>query len=625
MTLGELRKLITEYNQTFYLRKLFYGDHEQATKLKHFLSNFTQDDDYSLMLSEEFKFARLLSSLENNIKLIKDFNRLFQDTALFSKLYSIMIFDEENLCDLYKISEEKLDFLHNFFCESIFKISERDLSKELKYYFQLLNSRNLLNEDAFRLIENNAQYPFSLFTMLKILADAKQLNARNLSFIAQATHLNIFLEKINSIDSTILKLIFSKKNLPKLELVFPVLDSVSRFDLDNQVLYKLEKYSLEECRFLAEIIKELNQKKLLTNEQFHQLLRIKSLYYKRLSELISILEKEGLLNEDTLSKLFINFGNKFPLPEEEPFTIELENYSDNLCTLYQGKDKNLLFFAKNDPNKPCWDGSQGDVIQVTSLHENETLYSLKKLKGEEEEDYREVAIRETKYARFFGRKAHFFQNSNQWYVISEWQTGRTLQEIPKKELITLPKKMRIKSLIHLLKELNQLHSQYRAHCDIKKNNIVFNTKTFQLKLIDFGFTGKVKPKKYLPWTYRFYDDICALGFVVAELFPEIYEVREGNDCLEVALYKSVWLLSIEELSIYYLVSSMLSREEKIRCTSQRALDYCERLLNTTNISKKELAKILGETLNKNELSFNDVLHDRSLKSQTSSKCTCSLL
>lgn len=248
VTLGELRKLITEYNQTFYLRKLFYGDHEQATKLKHFLSNFTQDDDYSLMLSEEFKFARLLSSLENNIKLIKDFNRLFQDTALFSKLYSIMIFIEESLCDLYKISEEKLDFLHNFFCESIFKISERDLSKELKYYFQLLNSRNLLNEDAFRLIENNAQYPFSLFTMLKILADAKQLNARNLSFIAQATHLNIFLEKINSIDSTILKLIFSKKNLPKLELVFPVLDSVSRFDLDNQVLCKLEKYSLEECR-----------------------------------------------------------------------------------------------------------------------------------------------------------------------------------------------------------------------------------------------------------------------------------------------------------------------------------------------------------------------------------------
>ena len=268
-------------------------------------------------------------------------------------------------------------------------------------------------------------------------------------------------------------------------------------------------------------------------------------------------------------------------------------------------------------------GGQAHIFKACeSLENGETQYVVKSFKTDDLVD--KTALRETKYAQFLGRTSYFFQNNKQWCVISQWQKGQALYDMKADELITLPVKMRIKSLCYLFHELSQLHKHFRIHGDIKPQNCVLDIEVSKLKLIDFGSTRKVKPKSYaLAWSpnyldkgarfldptnrLSFCDDIYSAGFVVAALFPELYQI----ELAQIRFKQPNTPLSIHDKAIVYLVQSLQSNEKNTRCTSQTAIEYCQHLFtHFDTLDAQRLDSILEQTLSKKACSFEDVLLDK---------------
>ncbi|CAD5216430.1 unnamed protein product [Bursaphelenchus okinawaensis] len=84
------------------------------------------------------------------------------------------------------------------------------------------------------------------------------------------------------------------------------------------------------------------------------------------------------------------------------------------------------------------------------------------------------------------RLLEYIDTYNQLYIVMELATGESLQKYvshngPLKELLIR------KIFIQAVSAVHHMHTRNIAHRDIKADNIVFNTKTEEIKLVDFGF------------------------------------------------------------------------------------------------------------------------------------------
>lgn len=497
---------------------------------------------------------------------------------------------------------------------------------------KLLKKNQILNAHSLKAIVDSEEKHYVLASALATLdkrnllnnTQFKRLIAPSLDIFAFSKYITC-LDSINLLNNETLALTIPKKissYLSDMLVIFP-----KTITLDAQILTQLALLEFGQLATINDIIKTLDEKKLITNTNFEKLLKLPTHYLVKLVHLISNLDSQNLLNNDNLDTLFIVLGNKLPKPQQERFTIQAQCTIDFLITQFQSIDANLNLYVKQDLEAPenKLKGGQAQIFQAReSLDDGETHYFIKSFyKTEEQVD--KAATRETKYARFLGRDSHFFQNNNQWLVVSKWQTGQALHDIPTDELLTIPVKMRIKSLCYLLHELSQLHKHFRIHGDIKTQNCVLDKASYQLKLIDFGSTRKVKPKNYtIAWTptyldkkthcwdptsrLSFCDDMYSLSFVTASLFPELYEVTFTKYDSQITLKQTEATLPITLKAIYYLVTSMQSNEKNARCTSQIAITYCQYLFtHFDTLDADKLASILEKTLSKKECSFDEVL------------------
>ena len=82
----------------------------------------------------------------------------------------------------------------------------------------------------------------------------------------------------------------------------------------------------------------------------------------------------------------------------------------------------------------------------------------------------------------------------------EYAPGVELQDyifnLKSKEDKNLDDESRKSIIKQLLKAIKHLHDENICHRDIKPENIIFNNKTNQIKLIDFGISCKFKDKGY---------------------------------------------------------------------------------------------------------------------------------
>lgn len=187
MRLGQLTRLMEEYDNTLYLRKLVYGDHERAKKLRNFLSTFKQGNDYILKASEQFQLALILNSVGDDLLLIRQFKRVFTNSIIFFELFSCLmqknLVDEHNFEEIHA-SREKIDALYRLFCVTTFKpanitkkiletvlivFKKNSLSNDIEACFGILSSKNLINDEILRLIERNATYLFLLLELIREL------------------------------------------------------------------------------------------------------------------------------------------------------------------------------------------------------------------------------------------------------------------------------------------------------------------------------------------------------------------------------------------------------------------------------------------------------------------------
>lgn len=399
--------------------------------------------------------------------------------------------------------------------------------------------------------------------------------------------------------------------------------------LDQQTLDQLINKCKDNLHSMKNITPQLQEMDLLNDINFHKLINLPSAYHERLRLIISNLKKQNLLTNDNLDKVFTLLSNKIPKPDKERCLIHNQSdwtefkLTNGPLRLYV---KNNTYFGEANSDEERISGGQGTVMKAKTTRTIKNPEYLIKCMHEPDED---VAKKETKYARFLGRDAHFFNNYNKSYFIGEWQPGMALDIFPSEELKGLTIKMRLNSLTYSLRDLSHLHQQYRVHGDIKFENSIFDKYSGQLNLIDFGSTRKVKPKNNrIPYTpdyldsqikdfdditnnYSFCDDMYSFGLVVAGMFPDIYKVDLDNERTKTVLLKTT--LTVSEKAVTYLVNTLLNHRRQDRCTSFEALDYCESIVNQFDTLKESTVNdILARTLHKKDCSYEDVIYKRTM-------------
>lgn len=251
-----------------------------------------------------------------------------------------------------------------------------------------------------------------------------------------------------------------------------------------------------------------------------------------------------------------------------------------------------------------------------------------------------LSKREVKSLLMLGRKASSELKPGAVEIMTEWVPGIDLATLGKlNPFSNFSIKQRLQWLATALPDINGLHAHYRIHGDLKLENLVVNPQTNIMRVIDLGSVKKAYSPKETGMTLanmdpseglprRMTSDTYMFGLVIAQLFPEIFSVEfrpgpvtfldnkppftfNANRSFVTKVKDSGY--SPRESAIIALVDALMDPVMEHRCTSQQAMEYCQGLLQKFDeldqITTGDLAQVLETTLNRKQLTVDDLLRD----------------
>lgn len=471
---------------------------------------------------------------------------------------------------------------------------------------RVLEKISVLSAVTLMLVLNSERSLKSLVLDMWVLSEKKVLDAKTLSWLVSI-------------------------GLPETQKIklFELFSSASKIDVPTlwkQIIACPVKhvYSL---LVLAALLKDTT---LFTKEIIDELLGIKNSYWPEMLVIASALKASHKLDRNSFMLLVNRMSIKIPMPAEASVVFKEAHHEGKFWKkFYVNESDKSIFFCDKDEEK--FKSGRGFVFEgFADLDANRALYLVKNIKKEETgtwpftgiEDLQfKEARREVKYNRFFGRDANFFKHKDEFYLVSDWIPGQSLDTTAPAVLTAIPLEKRFAILLPLITGLVNLHASFRVHGDIKPGNCVFNPEKNSLSWIDFGSTRKIKYKNYglaathkcLPSDYQDYGfatDMYSLGIVVASLFPDLYAINIQKR-IEVCPLLST--MTPEQEAVKRLVDCLMNKDEHLRCTSERASAYIHKVLATfTNLTASRLDMICQTTINAPEATQEDIIYGRTL-------------
>ncbi|STX28274.1 Serine/threonine-protein kinase D [Legionella beliardensis] len=355
----------------------------------------------------------------------------------------------------------------------------------------------------------------------------------------------------------------------------------------------------------------------ITREKLDTLFSLSNTNICRLYRVTLNLITHQLLNQDSFEKAFQRVTAKLPSVSESEVIKKSRKQTGLLRSEIILDNKNHFF---TDHDKQYEKGGFGKVKKgFNSLTSDEAFCGIKKLKEPLPDNAQKEAIREVKYNHLLGRPAFYYSRKGATSVLTQWQRDKGLHLYSRdNELLQIPLGNRLRCLSAALAELNILHRNHRVHGDIKCQNLVLNLKKLSLKLIDFGSAHKVGSAKMFARTRAYKDpyfsgdhfskDLYAMGLVVMYLFPEVYTITFDKDKTSASLVNKP-NFTVPERAIINLVNSMMHSNINVRCTSEDALDYCNKLL--ANFNKLNLFML--ETITNSSLHYDKLTVEQALR------------
>jgi serine/threonine protein kinase len=323
-----------------------------------------------------------------------------------------------------------------------------------------------------------------------------------------------------------------------------------------------------------------------------------------LQMMVNNLKQVFTLNQEILSAALQKITNKVPKVPES--TIELIDRT-NTHNQYQIGQAFTFFTLRSTGRIPDFPNCLTPGYLSTDSKTPELMIKKIVTTDAKTMDYLPTEARhEAKNCRLLGRLS-FLMNLNTSNpairfpaVVMPYQSGITMQQFEKlseTEKLAIPSKDRLKCYTNLLCELNQIHQQHRAHRDLHFGNMILNVNELKLTLVDFGLTQKVRDITKIP------QDVHRAGWLLMGIFREISPLLPPDTPLPKHCMNTIQMKAVKDL-----FEAMNSKKSKDCCTSEQALQYCEKLWEQYDqLDEEKLALIQSQTINRNEATIEDVL------------------
>ena len=337
-------------------------------------------------------------------------------------------------------------------------------------------------------------------------------------------------KRINEIKQSINRLQQTKEN--NFIMLQRVSDTYDRYY--NQ--YRNQYYnlsSIERMRVSNQIIDLRNKKQLLENAQnetnklieqeMQQGRRLQELYLQKLQQNpqsnpnkkptlpTKIVESEirasGMLLNTAQMEIakayFKAYPNKSKLSRKQkisvdgkvlqlPFSI-IKAEDGKLYAIYRGKAKN------NRPEGILGKGSYGRVKLAQCLDEPFTIIAAKvqkidklaaNIQGAKKEEDIQQAVGQYIGTQLRENSSDLYSRKCKYYTFSKFIDGESLTTYFKNNS-ALPLKDKLEIMLKVFEKTRELHRKQIVHGDLSFNNILYNPKTGEVNIIDFGFANKV--------------------------------------------------------------------------------------------------------------------------------------
>lgn len=548
------------------------------------------NDAYLKFLTEQESldpFAEFIALLNRlNIKLTDELNGFIFSNNFISHINEILLILIDSDCH---INQELVITLLK---------KNNDYFQNKTVILKLLQSYGMLDDNAFACV-SNGKYDLFIKQILTILSDHSLL-FRNKILIDKILNEEIsaywLSEAINYLKSANL--------LTQETLVLCA----------NKLELKLNKEVAGVFRLLA--LLKCNEIYVGKN-QLVTLLTWSELNIDRLLSIVNKLKYHESLNPASFQEAFKRVSLKMPSAQESSVQKLSQNKSHSSRTEVI-LDGQLRYFKA--PGKEVEKDAYGAVKKgFNSQDASEPVFAIKKLSEPDKDTAIKAAIREVKYNRVLGRQAYFFVNESVT-VVSEWQHEKALNQFTRDELLHTLIIKRLKCLRSGLLELNHLHGNFRIHGNVKSENFILDLKNLTSKLIGLNTAHKKSSLKLFEQALAYRDpqqhydkdhysnDIYAMGIVVMQLFPEIYDVTFDNN--DVTFRISMPNHSYEEEAIMVLVNMMMHHNSNVRCTSEDALAYCDELIKYHGrLNCETIVGIADDVFNRTKPTIEDVLRE----------------
>ncbi len=273
MTLKELRILLKEYDQTWYARKLVYGDHARAIKFRQYLEQFNQKkDDYELNAADIFTLLQTIPEItvpHSDLQFIRSIKGQLDSNYLFD-IYNVVnatrLIIRQNFTTLYALSYDGRTMLQSLFCGSptqsiplnagTFAVALRiaaqpSIEREKgEQSLRFLHKKNHLTPRALKVLRTKLDDLPYIFQIVQELDKANCLNDTCIEYCAQSKLLFSFdtlMASLNrakiTLNDDLIKSIAANTNIHLLAKMIPIVLNAKKvlFNIETlQILLKQE-------------------------------------------------------------------------------------------------------------------------------------------------------------------------------------------------------------------------------------------------------------------------------------------------------------------------------------------------------------------------------------------------
>ncbi|HBD9376182.1 TPA: protein kinase family protein, partial [Legionella pneumophila] len=325
MKLHELRQILKEYDQTWYIRKYIYGDHERAKKFRNYLQKFKNvQDDYELTASDIFRLLKKIpeiAAVDSNLQFIESIRKKIGNNYLFeifTVLNSAKLITEHNFPIIYSLPYEGRSLLYSLFCglpyerialnsevlETVLAIASQTThySQAIEQSLRFLHNRNHLTTTALNLFVRKIKEIHTIFQILQELDNAKCLNDTCLEYFTQRKSLYLIDTLISllnrakiTLSDELIKSICTNSNIHSLVEIVSTLLGSKEFLLNIETFTMLLKQDFTFFLQKNSVLKLLQENDLLDKKAFDHICT-NDIF--SLNQILKILSDKSLLKEN---------------------------------------------------------------------------------------------------------------------------------------------------------------------------------------------------------------------------------------------------------------------------------------------------------------------------------------